>query len=259
MSNALRKTLLQQLEQAEKAYNLELENGGPDTEQHRQQVAGLKRDLATLDTDEAARQEATEAEIESAMTELAETEVQAEKDRLHTYLSEQSDIPVPDITLPLNIAVGVQHSGRALQAAIETEAATKSEHDNLLQRFNNHESKRQTIVNRRAAGDGNDDADKADLLIAAEDMEGLRPLIDKALTALQQAQSASKQARVAFDQATSQWAAAVAAERDRCVLVMCEKAAAELEHLGPLAIKHAGMSLAGWRPSQELRQMVGRF
>jgi len=55
MNATLRETISNSLERHQAAYDAALEAGAEDTEQHRKAIAGDKANLATLDTDAAAR------------------------------------------------------------------------------------------------------------------------------------------------------------------------------------------------------------
>jgi len=259
MNTALKETVNNRLEHAQAQLNAALEAGSPDTEQLRKEVAEAKRDLETLAADETARQEATEAEVEAAMTERAAAKVQTATDELRDWLSEQSSMPVPEITLPVGIAMNVQRAGTGLQDTQEAEAAAKARLDRLETRKSEIESTRQAITSNRLAGNSDDERDAQRLALCDADLAGLQPMVDEALANLQQAQSATRQAQASFDQAMAQWNETCNAERDRCLQVMCERADAELVRLGALSTQRVGMAVTGWRPSLELRQLTGRF
>ena len=225
----------------------------------RKEVAEAKHDLEMLAADEEARQEATEAEVEATMTERAAAEVQTTTDKLRDWLSEQSIIPVPEIELPLGVAMNVQHAGRALQNDQEAVAAAKGRVDLLETRKAEIEATRQAITNNRMAGHGDDEHDARRLSLADADLSGLAPMVDEAQAGLQAAQAGLQQAQSAFDQVNGQWNTAVNAERERCTQVMCETAERQLLRMAGLSTQRVGMAVTGWRPSLELRQLTGRF
>ncbi len=255
----LKETVSYRLSKAQTALDTALESGDGDTTELRAAVAAAKHDMEAVAAEGAAAQEAAAAEIEAQMIDQANHEVEVATDQLHAQISELAAIALPEIDFPVGVAINVQRAGYMLQAARETESAASERHDGLQQRLQALQSARQTIINRRAAGTVDDQADKADLALADADIEGLQPLIESAVADLQQAQAASHEAQKRFDQTLAQWSGALSTEQQRVLAVLGDSVDRALTRVAALVTERRGMSVTGYRPSPELRQMLSRF
>ncbi|MFQ5644703.1 MAG: hypothetical protein ACE5FQ_13550 [Thiogranum sp.] len=258
--NTLRNTAVERLEKAQAALDHALE-AGTDTAEHHAAVKAFKQDLAEIDTQIAEQQQADVDEIETPLVEQAEQDVADAQREMQDELDELANIEVPRISLQVGYALNVRRAQASLEAAREVEAATRVQHEKLIKRQSDLQSKRQAIINRRMSGQADDASDGQRLETIAADTEGLEHLITNALSELQQAQAAAAQAQQAYDQAYGQWTQARAAEWLHVLNLLTD-------NLDPLMVKLAKMiyeldprkghtmEAIGWRPSLELRQLV---
>lgn len=260
MNESLKFVTTERLNNCRSALHAALESGIGDTDELRRAIADAERDLAAIDAEDAAEREAAEAESEARIAEQATREVEAAANVLREELVNLATVAVPSIELPTGIAENVQRAGAAVQLARDAESAASGRHTSLLQRQQDLQTKRQVIINRRAAGNVNDDTDKADLALVDADIEGLKPLIEGALADLQHAQAVSSTAQQQFDTAQNQWSVVIGDERHRATMCLAEALEASLVRsaqmlgAGYLVGQHPATRL--WRPGADLRHVL---
>ena len=258
----LRDAVTTRLHNSQSALDAALEIGSGNTDELRRAVAEAERDLQAINAEEAGEMQAQQDEAEAAMADQAAREVDEAVTSMQADLRELAAIEIPNAALSVDAAMGVQRAGAALSRAREVESAASAKNDRLTQRLSSLMTERQAIVNKRSAGQGDDERDGQRLELIKADAEGLEVLIAAARNELQQAHAAAAAAQTRFDQVQAMWSKAVQDERHRvhklltemleAALIKAVRAVASGYEVG----HHAATYL--WQPSVEFQNVLKR-
>lgn len=169
----------EQVTTAQNELDLLLADGG-DTFTARQKLKDAQSQLSMIEQEQHEAVSDSAAERSADLQRDASRVVRATIDELSASLAAHSCPTVPVANLPVHLAENILLAREALAGAQERKHASRTQVDHLRQRQNALKTKREQLIQRRAAGNGDDEADAAALALIDADTEGLAKLIDQA-------------------------------------------------------------------------------
>lgn len=229
---------------------------GLETFTCRKHLKDLKEKLTLAEQEEDKKRNDVQAKENLAINrEAAEMTADIVK-QFNDAISSLVNIETPSLKIPDTFAANIIRAHNNLAAAKKNEHSDLSEVVELRKRHSDLEAKRQEIISRRTAGNGDDEHDGQTLALIQADLEGLSALIDKksniqAVDTHQEEQAVSN-AQLALDNA-------VKSAYVECLLSLVNQFEPSLvETARLLAAMKDSLSKNRYQPCEEIRNASSR-
>jgi len=152
---------------------------GASTIESRRKLKEAQTNLQTAEQAESKTAAKTEAKVQTERQREAAKLVDEATTELNASLQKLAHVEVPRARLPIHLGVNILSAREKLDTDTESSRAYHTRISQLREQQHALESRRNEIVSRRAAGQGNDKKDGESLALIQADQEGLAQMIDR--------------------------------------------------------------------------------